>query len=168
MPPWAPVQFSVKYCNGAYATPRRPPRSSSWPGSEQRYYSQESQYNYHDYDHHYDGDQVVAAHSTTSQEIYPHLGPETTLPSEKPRKQQKSHYDQNYHHKYRYQPTPHVLTSPVKKRSLKNRRQHEHDQEQDHQDGDQYAEPPTRASSPRSSLGRRLPQYIPFQTPAKQ
>ncbi len=121
------------------------------PGSEQRYYSQESQHHYHEYDHHYDGDQVVAAHSTTSPEIHSHLGPENRRFSEKPRKQKKSHYDQNYHHKYRYQPTPHVLTSPVKRLSLKNSRQHKHDQKQHHQDGDQYAEPPTYTPPPRSS-----------------
>ena len=69
--------------------------------------------------------------------------------------QKKSHNDQNYHHKYRYEPTPHVLTSPVKSLPLKNRRQHEHDQKQNHQDGDQYAEPPTYPPSPRSSHGRR-------------
>jgi hypothetical protein len=133
---------------------------ASEPGSEQRYYSQESQHHYHEYDHHYDGDQVVAAHSTTSQDIHPHLGPENRCPSEKPRKQKKSNYNQNYHHKYRYEPTPHVLTSPVKRRSLKNRRQHEHDQEQDHQDSDHYAELPTYTPSPRSSPGRRTAANI--------
>ena len=127
------------------------------PGSEERYYSQESQHHYHEYDHYYDGDQVVAAHSTTSPEIHSHLGPETRRFSEKPRKQKKSDYDQNYHHKYRYEPTPHILTSPVKKRSLKNRRQRKHEQEQDYKDGDHYAEFPTYTPSPRSSLSHRLP-----------
>ena len=87
----------------------------------------------------------------------PILAPKNQRASEKPRKQKKCHYDQNYHHKYRYEPTPHVLTSPVKRRSLKKRRQHEHNQEQDYKDGDHYAEFPTYTPSPRSSLSRRLP-----------
>src|SRR5215203_1950524 len=89
---------------------------------------------------------------------------------EQPEEQQQDQEYQKNDYKYRYEPTPHFLTSLAKDLSLTNERQYEHDQKDHRQYANNYGESPIYPPSPRSpSLGgRRSPQYIPFQTQTKQ
>src|SRR5215216_5799686 len=167
LPPWASIHFSSGRSNRGYATPRPPPGSSSEPGLESRYNPQKGQCYYHNDNYHYDDNQVVVTHSSTSLETY--RAPEGSASLEEPEEQQQDQEYQKNDYKYRYEPTPHVLASLAKDLSLTNERQYEHDQKDHRQYANSYGESPVYPPSPRSpSLGGRLPQYIPFQTQTKQ
>ena len=56
------------------------------------------------------------------------LIPEGAASLEEPEEQQQDQEYQKNDYKYRYEPTPHVLTSLAKNLSLTNERQYEHDQ----------------------------------------
>ena len=150
-----PDTFFCRTSQWGYATPRPPPRSSSGPGLEYGYYSQEPQYHYHDNDHHSDGDQVVGAHWCAFLEIHPAPG---GLPlRDEPREQHQDQKDQDDDHKYWYEPSPHFLTSLVIYLYSSNKRQREHDRKDYHQDDHQYGESPVYPPVPRSLfVGDRL------------
>jgi hypothetical protein len=57
-----------------------------------------------------------------------HLAPESAVSLEEPEEQQQDQKNQKNDHQYRYESSPHFLTSLAKDLSSTNERQHEHDQ----------------------------------------
>ena len=107
---------------------------------EYRYEPQEPQYHYHDDDHHYDDDQVIGTHQVASAKPSGETAAGENAPLEEPRQQQQDHKNQDDDHKYRYEPSPHVLTSLVISPCSSNIRQREQGQEDNRQDDHPYGE----------------------------